>query len=238
VKLNFLWLLTVAFAAQASSFTKPTKPINPLKELFNGRPWEFMEEHFIIKPTKDFDRWIPIFQRSVATIAGMSASSSLAYLASIAFVPKKVGDIKFPAQNATIFFGAPIAALIGGIVSHRFSTYLMKEAIAHQTIEKFIQEWDENRTYTPAQFHATFDTLAHQYLVDPENPSLRSSASEYLQIIQRAVYLQFPEKYEQKLKELDDRSTQTFFHAIITCDIGHLLGGIVELFKIFNQARQ
>ena len=226
-----------AFLLHMSAFSLTHVSTSPLKSLFIGREWEFMEDTFIIKPDLEQNKISSHLKRNIRPLALACAIGAGIYAGS-SYVPEVLGN-GFKAQDFTAYVGAPLFAILAGLASRKFGSSMIEIAADFKAVEEFVKYWPENKPFTPTQFHSTFDSYYALYCTDPKNSTLKKDSYELIRLVRRALFEHFPNKYENRLKELDTQ--HTFFYIFIGCDIVDLVrltGEIVRAFFVSNNHNQ
>lgn len=204
---------------------------HPLKDLFKGREWEFMEDEFITKPNRELTGFLQTMKRWVPSLtAGIFGAAATDYLA-INYTPKTYHDIK--TLQAARFFGTPSGGVLCALGTYKLISESIEARVYFKALEIFIRAWPENRSLTPMSLQSGFDSLYEIYSLSG-NYGLENLAQETIRLTHLAIYQHFPHKYGHKIQSQDKPFFhKSFFHAIVTCDISQLIRAIVDLGSIF-----
>lgn len=219
-------ILTIGFLISIMSNLYP----GVLNQLYKGRPWEFLEDTFIIRPESQLSN---LSGRSICWgIPALAGLSSL-YVANKLTTPKQETDSWLlepesepinPKIRALLVSGT---ALLTGLISYKIVNNMYRNKVELRALEQFVASWPENKNYTPSQLHSFFDSLHRTYTTNMS--SFYEEAEEVILAIKATIYDHFPTKYAKKDKQSKDFFTAKYFNSYLGCDLGSTLSGIANI---------
>ena len=231
------YLIGLALCFSALQAGPAYYPFNPLKEIFADRPWEFIEDHFVLKPEKEARRFLNGLKVFVAGVSSAMAAGTASWMLSENFVPEEATKYNLPARTAALTASILIAPFTGGIGGAKYCAYLIQNMIDYKALQSFVREWPENKFYTPDQFHPLFDNLYATYTMSTNNSEFKEIAPEFVAKVQRAIYEHFPRKYAHKLEGAKEING-TFIHYMISFDIGEILRLVGHIFNAIANSQK
>ncbi|MGE0009826.1 MAG: hypothetical protein AB7F19_04730 [Candidatus Babeliales bacterium] len=221
-----IFLLTV--------FCSASPAVDPIKALFANRPWDFVEQIFVIEPhaqlnafSSSMKRWIP------ALAAGTAAGYGTYKLAEHAILEQQE---TFKWKEFTQKVGSPIVGVIGLSAVYRVARAYTERSIDLQVLTQFIVEWEENKQYTPIELHESCDALYQLFMQEGATARYNEVAHKIAPILKRTIYQHFPNKYREQLQSLErayfsDSIMFTVFHFEV--DVARVLEVTARIVRAF-----
>lgn len=207
--------------------------VNPLKDLFVDQPWRFVEYELLIKPTKELESWHSFAKRFIPASCAATMSFYVGNKLCNVYIPETQNGFASRAFSKTVI--NPIMTLVALFGSFSWSRILAQKRIEYRAFLRFIEEWPENRTYSPDQFHASCAHLHTLLTTSGESERFKDYAQEMIPLLQKQIFEHYPETYKHRLTDLETPYfTQSFFHTVVTCDIGQVLDVILKIFSAFS----
>src|SRR5437016_5815668 len=124
----------------------PAYSFDPLNELFANRPWDFLEDQFIIQPqnhmqetTTKLKTWLPSL--AAGAVSGYATDSLIQN-----YVPKESGN--FHVQSFARWTVNPIVGFGVARVLYKFIENSIQTNTEIATLHRFIRNWPFNKDYT------------------------------------------------------------------------------------------
>lgn len=202
---------------------------DPVKALFENRPWYFVEQVFILESQKELEtftqnakRWIP------SLIAGTTSGIVVSSLAECV-LPEQSHSFRLKQYTQTV--GASLVSIMSISTIYTFIRAYSERTIDLRVLTAFISEWQDNKRYTPTEWHASCDALFDLYSTDGETASFQEVAIKISPVLKRTIYEQFPERYADQLKNMEyksvfDRMLSTAFS--VKLDLAHIFDVLVR----------
>ena len=203
--------------------------IDPLKEVFKGKPWEFLENEFIIKPQSELEGWVGSIKRFIGSGAISAAGlygSKVGIEQLLDRYEQRIPVLSTLLYNFTVTAGTVAMAYISWALSSKYFLNKARGGIEEEALLKFLVEWQENKQYAPADLHKLFDELCELVLTPVGEYKYKRLAPEMLQLIKKRIYLEFPERYKDKLHGNSGGVITT-----VVYDVAAIADLVVYLFK-------
>ncbi len=208
--------------------------VDPIKALFAGRPWDFVEQIFIVEPHAELNAFTSSMKRWIPALAVGAASGYGTYTLADHAIAEKQETFKWKQFTQTV--GSPVAGLIGLSAVYRIARAYTERSIDCKVLTKFIIQWEENKIYTPIDLHESFEALHQLYVQEGATDRYIEVAHKMAPVLKRTIYQHFPDKYRDQLQSLErayfsDSIMFTVFHFEI--DVARVLEVTARIVRAF-----
>lgn len=217
-KLVLLFSFTALLGSQLHS--------NPIKEVFRGKPWEFLEYELIIKPKGNFGKWGAVIDKwfftSMGSVAGLGVSSELLknYDAPESFANKYLPYNSLVRSSVAAIL-AGTGAFVSGVATYNFMSKAIMRRVEFNALMRFVLDWPENKRFTPEDLHPMFEELYGGRIGGKDGLEARTEV--IMNLIKQRIYLQFPDKYKDVQENIGASPVQ------VVIDVGRIVGVVAEI---------
>lgn len=216
-------LLAAGFVAATtlSGHTFHVAPVDPIALMYQGKPWSFMGQKFVVEPYKKTNDVIAKIKSSLALIGGgVGGFLSMCMIFELTASSRRVSEAtKF--ANFLVALGAMgVSALLSRSMFERWARF---RADAEAFVE-FIRLWPEYRRITPITLHDAFDNFYLMSLQPDGRDQLLNHMQEAVATIRKRIYQECEGQYTQYFViENHNVQTGTFTHFFVHFDPVHLI---------------
>jgi hypothetical protein len=155
-KLFIIFIVGFSFENQADQ--------TPKKGLISHEQWQFLEQHFIIKPQQVSSSFISTLKKNISSLIVAGITAAITYYALHSFVPEKIAYKNLSLRTMATLLVTPLLALWAGIIMHRYASYLIQTDIECHSVEAFLQHWPENKELAPESLRTYVGNLHLKYV--------------------------------------------------------------------------
>ena len=207
---------------------------NPFKDVFRGKPWEFMEYQFVIKPARELQSWSHWAKKwtaaSAAGALGKMQSGPIYDWVAKKYYYKKVSNQPDISKLST----AIVATIVPMFIVNKLINHYTEQHLDFKGLKQFLAEWDENKEYIPDDLQETFDGLYEIYEYKDGKEMLEEMGPEMINLIKKSIYEHFPKKYEVRLKYEDEKFWDSkFMQVLVKLDIAEVVKGVAHIMNIY-----
>ena len=207
---------------------------NPQKEIYKENPWRFMEYTFVTQPEATCNSILSKLGVAGSTVGGFVPGTWYGISKAMKFKDSiEYSDKLFDTRNILKGVAALTAIIALPIVGYKLAKYIIERSVFYNTLQKFVEEWDENKQYTPQELHASFNAL-HEKFVDKTilqggalglgKNLIHDESFENIKQIQHVIHREFQSKYGHRLLVSDAPKSQ--FSRFDTPFVKYLLIGL------------
>jgi len=171
---------------------------NPaLVEAYKGKDseWKYMEYLFIEKPKTQLNSFA---QKARAIILTLGASTILATKF------ENIKNVTFDASKLTSDLSVAFSTGILGLIGFETITNYMDASIKHDTLAKFLKDWDFHKQHIPVSLHPAFDELATAFNASESKTIKSEDVATIFELIQHLIEHEFSKRYEKDKKKDTD----------------------------------
>ena len=201
-------------------------------------PWKFMEQIFVLEPSKELDKSSTLFTRALF-IAGATLPGA------IWFFSKAVPGIKESSKDISSLSTGVIVHTLGSLalayiipkIVDKVVTTGFRDDIVGQKFKNLIITWQHNKKHVPQIYHNILGSIHDEYTKNPSDDDLKRYGLDLTPKLIRAIYEHFPETYQDKLgkKRIVPQWMKWCMVALTVAGVVKLITSTIKDFKDFKE---